>query len=153
MSSCETLARIDSTQVSALLPPRAALDVHGGEARCLGDGKLAVVGGYKSCAPSCVCRRDVEQVKATSKVLGRVSRRELPGLCEYPIEVQRNRQQPLALKIVSKLSVDRATFLSRHQLASYEPLQRVRDLELMDRCKWNLARRSQLGIGGFRELL
>ncbi|HEY5619575.1 MAG TPA: hypothetical protein VIK60_16665 [Vicinamibacterales bacterium] len=98
-------------------------------------------------------RRDVEQVKAASKVPRGVSRRELPGLSEHLIEIESSGHQPLAVKIVSKLSLDGATFFFRHQLASNKPLQRVRNLELMDRCKRKLARGAQLRISRFRELL
>jgi hypothetical protein len=69
------------------------------------------------------------------------------------IEIDRHQDQPQLVEIVLQLLLDRAAFLSGHQAASDETLERVRDLELMNYGERYLAGGPQYRFSRVRELL
>jgi hypothetical protein len=68
-------------------------------------------------------------------------------LREHFIQIDRNRCQPLAIDVVSQLALHRITFFSGHQVAAYEPLERVWNFELMEYGEWDWARTPQDSVG------
>jgi hypothetical protein len=120
-------------------PPTAALYVHCLEAGCLRYGKLPIVGRDKRRAESSVRCGDVKEVQTASQELGGVETRELARFCENAVKIERHRHEPLMFNIVTQLRLHCTMFVPRHQLAPDELLEGVRNFQLVERSKRDLA--------------
>jgi hypothetical protein len=80
-----------------------------------------------------VGRGYVKQIEAAGKMLRAVELREVTGLCEHLIEIERHVHQPLALEIIVHLSQYRSALVSRQQITSDKQFEGVWNFELVNR--------------------
>ena len=98
-------------------------------------------------------RRHMKEVQAASEGLRCVEPRELACACEHLVQVWRHRHQSLCVNVLSELSEDGVALVPRNRATSHQHLERIGNLELVERCEGNLRSASNRGAGCLGETL